>query len=73
MTDVSTREQPTSIISLQVLDELGLQLASTLTDLPQASGAVAQPNAPSKVAQAEGGASDADADLMARLEKLRRE
>ena len=56
-----------------MLDELGLQLASTLTDLPQASGAVAQPNAPSKVAQAEGGASDADADLMARLEKLRRE
>jgi len=73
MEDEGDEEETEEVVN-KVLDELGLQLASTLTDLPQASGAVAQPNAPSKVPQTEsGGASDADADLMARLEKLRRE
>jgi len=70
-------EDETDAVVSQVLDELGLQLADKLTDLPATAGtgSIAQPAAANaaKTPQAEGALSDADADLMARLEKLRRE
>jgi charged multivesicular body protein 2A len=56
----------------QVLDELGLQMADQLTDLPSAGKTVAQPAAQGKQAVAAGPVSDADADLEARLENLKR-
>ena len=57
----------------QVLDELGLQMADQLTDLPAAGKTVAQPAAgQAKQAVAAGPVSDADADLEARLENLKR-
>lgn len=62
----------------QVLDELGLQLTDQLSGLPQASGSLNVSNSKQPVATAtgndEGGnLTDADADLQARLENLRRE
>lgn len=61
----------------QVLDELGLQLNDQLSGLPQATGslAVAGNKQPQAAAAAAGGGalSDADADLQARLDNLRRE
>lgn len=65
----------------QVLDELGLQLTDTLSVLPQAGNALSsagqklQPVAsPTAAAGGNGGGlSDADADLQARLDNLRRE
>lgn len=68
----------------QVLDELGLQLTDTLSGLPQAGSALPatgqkQPAAAAAAAAASagsnggGGLSDADADLQARLDNLRRE
>lgn len=60
-----------------MLDELGLQLAAKLTELPEANQKVAQPGvAPKTSPLAEGGGGEvdaADADLMARLDRLRRE
>lgn len=52
----------------QVFDELGLTLTDELTGLPTTSGAVGNKEAAPKQAVA-----DADADLQARLENLRRE
>lgn len=62
----------------QVLDELGLQLNDTLSGLPQTGGALPatgqkQPAAAAAAAGSNGGLSDADADLQARLDNLRRE
>lgn len=67
----------------QVLDELGLQLTDTLSGLPQAGSTLPatgqkQPAAPAAAAASAGsngggGLSDADADLQARLDNLRRE
>ena len=62
----------------QVLDELGLQLTDQLSGLPQASGSLNVASSKQPVATAtgndEGGnLADADADLQARLENLRRE
>lgn len=63
----------------QVLDELGLQLTDQLSGLPTASGSisVATTGKVPIVAQDGGGAAaaqpnDADADLQARLDNLRR-
>lgn len=52
----------------QVFDELGLTLTDELTGLPTTSGAVGTKAAPKQAV-----AADADADLQARLENLRRE
>ncbi|XP_020632254.1 charged multivesicular body protein 2a-like [Orbicella faveolata] len=52
----------------QVFDELGLTLTDELTGLPTTSGAVGSKEAPKQAV-----AADADADLQARLENLRRE
>lgn len=63
----------------QVLDELGLQLTDQLSGLPQASGSLSvagskQPVAAAAAGNEDGGnLPDADADLQARLENLRRE
>jgi len=63
----------------QVLDELGLQLTDKLSGLPTASGSIsiAATGKVPMVAQDGGGAvasqpNDADADLQARLDNLRR-
>lgn len=55
----------------QVLDELGLQLTDQLSGLPQAAGSLTVPGAKTPVAASP--VSDADADLEARLNNLRRE
>lgn len=63
----------------QVLDELGLQLNDQLSGLPQASGSLSIAGLKQPVAAAAGAnedtgnLADADADLQARLENLRRE
>lgn len=56
----------------QVLDELGLQMNDQLSGLPQAGGSLATPAA-AKTPVPSGPISDADADLQARLDNLRRE
>lgn len=79
-------EEETDAIVSQVLDELGLQLNDQLSGLPQASGSLSVAGgvkAPQAAAMGAGGAaggsgagspvSDADADLQARLDNLRRE
>ncbi|KAG8230275.1 hypothetical protein J437_LFUL009448 [Ladona fulva] len=66
----------------QVLDELGLQLSDQLSGLPSAADSLAatRSKTPQAAAAAAGGGgaeaspmSDIDADLQARLDKLRRE
>lgn len=82
-------EEETDAVVSQVLDELGLQLNEELGSLPQTGGALPskgqrQPAAAAAAAGGGGGAgveggnagntlSDADADLQARLDNLRRE
>ncbi|EDS42026.1 charged multivesicular body protein 2a [Culex quinquefasciatus] len=85
MEDEGDEEETDAIVS-QVLDELGLQMNDQLSGLPQASGSLSVAGgvkAPQAAALgAAGGAggsgagspvSDADADLQARLDNLRRE
>ncbi|GLV37165.1 Vacuolar protein sorting 2 [Carabus blaptoides fortunei] len=77
MEDDADEEETDAVVS-QVLDELGLQLNDQLSGLPQATGSLAagatkQPAAAAAAAAAGGGLSDADADLQARLDNLRRE
>merc|ERR1719466_126704 len=63
-------EEESDAIVTQVLDELGLQLTDQLTGVPVASGSVAPAGQAKTPVAAE---ADADADLAARLENLRRE
>lgn len=88
MEDEGDEEESDAVVS-QVLDELGLQLNDQLSGLPQASGSLSvsgikQPQAAAMGAGAGGGGvsgggnattpvSDADADLQARLDNLRKE
>merc|ERR1712039_451626 len=60
-------------IVTQVLDELGLQLGDQLSGVNAPSGSIATGAAGGKVPVAAGAEADADADLAARLENLRRE
>ncbi|XP_014258467.1 charged multivesicular body protein 2a [Cimex lectularius] len=74
MEDEGDEEESDQIVS-QVLDELGLQLKDALPGLPSESIAA---SAKGRVAVLAGGGNaaapiDADADLLARLENLRRE
>ncbi|XP_029848250.2 charged multivesicular body protein 2a [Ixodes scapularis] len=73
MGDDEDEEESDAIVS-EVLDELGLQLSEKLTDLPEAGGslAAAQKTKAGGVPAA-AAVGDADADLQARLENLRRE
>ncbi|XP_065205591.1 charged multivesicular body protein 2a-like [Planococcus citri] len=74
MEDEADEEESDQIVS-QVLDELGLQLNDQLAELNPASASLASTNksAVPAAANANGGLSDADADLQARLDNLRRE
>lgn len=62
-------EEESDAVVMQVLDELGLQLSDKLTDLPEAGGSIAV----GQKGKAATAVADADADLQARLENLRRE
>ncbi|XP_023347589.1 charged multivesicular body protein 2a [Eurytemora carolleeae] len=66
-------EEESDAIVTQVLDELGLQLTDQLTAVPIAGGSIAAPGAKGKTAVPAGAEADADADLQARLDNLRRE
>eukprot|EP00095_Tigriopus_kingsejongensis_P011193 snap_masked-scaffold1912_size25034-processed-gene-0.4 protein:Tk11193 transcript:snap_masked-scaffold1912_size25034-processed-gene-0.4-mRNA-1 annotation:"hypothetical protein DAPPUDRAFT_215551" len=69
-------EEESDAVVNQVLDELGLQLNQDLAGMavPNGSLAVATPGGKQAVPSgAVGGATDADADLQARLDDLRRE
>jgi len=63
-------EEESDVVVSQILDELGLQLRDQLSVLPEASGGLTNPSSKQPVAAA---VSDADADLQARLDNLRRE
>ncbi|XP_014783653.1 charged multivesicular body protein 2a [Octopus bimaculoides] len=65
-------EEETDAIVAQVLDELGLQMSEELSGLPSASGTLA-PGTKQQAQAAAAGVNDADADLEARLENLRRQ
>ncbi|BES96211.1 unnamed protein product [Nesidiocoris tenuis] len=67
-------EEESDTVITQVLDELGLQLNDQLAGLPQATNSLSVA-AGGKTAVPSGGSelSDADADLQARLDNLRRE
>ncbi|XP_052266031.1 charged multivesicular body protein 2a-like [Dreissena polymorpha] len=75
MGDEDDEEESDAIVG-QVLDELGLQLTDELSGLPSTAGTVIKAG-PSKQPAAEAagaaGGTDADADLEARLENLRRQ
>jgi charged multivesicular body protein 2A len=65
-------EEESDAIVQQVLDELGLQLTDQLSGMPaMAKGSVATPAGAAK--QATPAMADADADLEARLDNLRRQ
>jgi len=70
MADEDDEEETDKIVG-QVLDELGIQMNEELEKLPAAHSSLAGPQA-NKQPQATA-VSDADADLQARLENLRRE
>ena len=79
--DEEDEEESDAIVN-QVLDELGLQLTDDLAGMavPSGSLSVAAPGGKKAVAAGAaatdgdaGGATDADADLQARLDDLRRE
>lgn len=78
MGDEADEEESDQIVS-QVLDELGLQLNDQLSNLNPASASLSATNKTAVPAVAGGGGggmgglSDADADLQARLDNLRRE
>jgi len=67
--DEEDEEEGEAIVS-QVLDELGVQLSQQLSDLPAAGGSL---NVPAGQANKPVAIADADADLQARLDNLRRE
>lgn len=75
MGDEDDEEESDAIVS-QVLDELGLQLTDELSGLPSTGtslGVGKKDKAPQAAAAGGGPVSDADADLEARLENLRRQ
>jgi charged multivesicular body protein 2A len=65
-------EEETEQVVAQVLDELGIQMGQELAGLPSASESLATPAQKKQAAVAEPAMSDADADLQARLEMLRK-
>jgi len=74
MEDEGDEEESEALVG-QVLDELGLDMTGALTDIPGVGGSIAQKGgakAPAAAAAAVGG-NDADADLEARLDNLRRQ
>jgi charged multivesicular body protein 2A len=65
-------EEETEQVVAQVLDELGIQMGQELAGLPSATESLATPAQKKQAAVAEPAMSDADADLQARLEMLRK-
>merc|ERR1712192_296675 len=72
MGDEDDEEESEAVVA-KVLDELGLQLGDQLSGVNAPSGSIATGAAGGKVPVAAGAEADADADLAARLENLRRE
>ena len=74
MGDEEEEEESEAIVK-QVLDELGVQLSEQLGELPSTGGTLSTATTGTKVpaAAAAAGVPDADADLQARLDNLRRE
>ncbi|OWF37665.1 charged multivesicular body protein 2a-like [Mizuhopecten yessoensis] len=72
MGDEDDEEETDAVVS-QVLDELGLQLTDQLSDLPSTGKSIGVSAQSNKQPVAAAGVSDADADLEARLENLRRQ
>jgi charged multivesicular body protein 2A len=68
--DEDDEEEGEAIVG-QILDELGVQLSQQLSDLPSTGGTLSAPGQANKTAAA--AVADADADLQARLDNLRRE
>ncbi|GAB1606778.1 charged multivesicular body protein 2a-like [Argonauta hians] len=66
-------EEESDAIVSQVLDELGLQMSEELSGLPTTSSVLAPGSKQPAQAAAAAGVNDADADLEARLENLRRQ
>ncbi|KAF6208723.1 hypothetical protein GE061_014462 [Apolygus lucorum] len=66
-------EEESDTVITQVLDELGLQLNDQLAGLPQATNSLSVAGAGKTAVPSGGELSDADADLQARLDNLRRE
>ncbi|XP_075891059.1 charged multivesicular body protein 2a isoform X1 [Nelusetta ayraudi] len=69
MGDEDDEDESDAIVS-QVLDELGLNMSDELSTLPVAGGALAAPGG--KKGEAQAAQLDADADLEARLQNLRK-
>uniref|UniRef100_A0A7E4W4R1 Charged multivesicular body protein 2a n=1 Tax=Panagrellus redivivus TaxID=6233 RepID=A0A7E4W4R1_PANRE len=65
-------EEETEQVVAQVLDELGIQMSEELSGLPSADNALASGTKKQQPVAAEAAVSDADADLQARLEMLRK-
>ncbi|XP_060085809.1 charged multivesicular body protein 2a-like [Ylistrum balloti] len=72
MGDEDDEEESDAVVA-QVLDELGLQLTDQLSDLPSTGKSIGATTPANKQPAAAAGVSDADADLEARLENLRRQ
>ena len=72
MGDEDEEEESDAIVK-QVLDELGVQMNEQLSDLPSTGGTLSTAAASKNTAVAAAAVSDADADLQARLDNLRRE
>ncbi|KAK6169092.1 charged multivesicular body protein 2a [Patella vulgata] len=72
MGDEDDEDESDAVVS-QIFDELGLQMADDLNNLPQTGKSLAATGGPAKQAVPAGPVSDADADLEARLENLRRQ
>lgn len=66
-------EEETEAVVKQVLDELGVQLSEQLGELPSTGGTLSTAVPGQKIPAAAAAVSDADADLQARLDNLRRE
>lgn len=64
-------EEETEAVVTQILDELGVQLGEQLSNLPSTGGTLSTTTGGAKVPAA--AVADADADLQARLDNLRRE
>merc|ERR1719402_1973587 len=74
MEDEEDEEEGDAIVS-QVLDELGIENLDKINSIPEMGGSLASTAAAKKqpvAAGADAGVSDADADLQARLDNLRR-
>jgi len=66
-------EDESDAVVKQVLDELGLDMADEMSGLPSTGGSLSQPTASKTPQAAAAVGGDADADLEARLDNLRRQ